>query len=614
MVSMARRSIPFLAALSVGGAALVACGDDDGGGEGGSSGTGGASSGGGAAGAGGVAGMAGAAGAGGGAGQTCGNGKLEGTEECDDGNLTGADGCENTCDRSCEADKDCDDGDPCTGVETCDASHACAKGTPQAEGSSCGSSLVCVNGNCVSPQCGDGQKQTGEECDDGNAVNGDGCDFCKLSCLSSDPARDCTKTGDACQGSDKCDDTQHTCTAGTKLAENASCGAGSGTCKGGFCTLTTCGNAQLDTGEECDPPASGSCSAQCKKIVTPVCGNGTLEAPEHCDDGKSENLDGCDAKCAYETVLRMIDLDIMGGAAPGYCSVTKNQLGNVALTPTALNQLNADLQKGIDKGSTNLMVQLLGLDELTGTADASLEVGILSGSLDTGKGTWPEDGSNPIDWWFKIDPNGVDTAGLPTGKLGSGALAAKVLTAGPSQIDLMIALGGSAAVLGMRDAKLRAAASGTPDVPAPPPAALGAGLAVFKELVANQGNQGLCGGVTVDSLAKIPVPEVLTTGIAACQECPGSRKYTFCGKDQPVGDACNSLLDALVGGCKGIACALTAINSTQPDMPKPGGSLTKLANQGALGKIPAADTAGNLDAYSSFLTFRARRAHVTGKK
>ncbi|MCC6899285.1 MAG: DUF4215 domain-containing protein [Polyangiaceae bacterium] len=609
---MKAHSLRWLAvtgAVALGAASAAACSDGEEGGTGEAT-----ASGGGSGGAAGAAGAAGVAGTGGVSGPACGNGKLEGAEECDDGNFVGADGCENTCDHSCEAATDCDDGDPCTGSETCDANHACKPGTPLPEGTDCGNGQVCVNGNCVSPQCGDGQKQTGEECDDGNAVSGDGCDFCKLSCVSTDATRDCTKTGDACAGSNACDDTKHTCTAGTKLAEGAACNAGSGKCSSGACTLLTCGNSQLDSGEECDPPAASSCSAQCKKVVTPVCGNGTIEAPEHCDDKGTANLDGCDAKCAYETVLRVIDMDIKGGAAPSFCSVTKNQLGNVALTPTALSTLNGDLQKGIDAGSNNLMLQLLGLQELTGTADASLEVGLLSGFLDKTKGAWPTDGQNPIDWWFTVDEKGLDAAGLPTGKIGSGALKAKVLRAGPSTIDLALNLGGSPAVLGMRDAKLRAAASGAPDVPAPPPSALAAGLSVFQELVANQGNQGLCGNVTVSSLAKIPIPEALTTGVAACQECPGSKKYTFCGKEKPVGEGCNSLLDALVGGCKGLVCALTTINPTQPDVAKPGGKPTPLSNQGALNKIPDADVAANLDAYSAFLTFRARRAHVTGKK
>lgn len=589
----------------------VSCGDgEEAGGSGASSSGGGA----GGTGDGGAAGSAGQAGGGGSTGPSCGNGKVEGKEECDDGNAVGADGCESSCDFSCEAASDCDDGDPCTGVESCGADHACVTGTPLADGASCGTDLVCVYGNCVSPQCGDGQKQTGEECDDGNATNGDGCDFCKLSCVSSDPARDCTQTGDPCGVSAKCDDAKHTCTGGAPLAEGADCKAGAGKCTSGLCVPKTCGNQSVDSGEECDPPAVGTCSQVCKKIVKPECGNGVIEAPEQCDDANTQNLDGCNAKCGYDAVLRMVDLDIMGGAAPSFCSVSKNQLGNVALTPTARNSLNGDLQKGIDKGSTNVLVELLGLDELTGTLDPELELGVLSATLDPAKGTYPTDGSNPIDWWFLADPGSVDANGLPVGKVGVAKIGAKLLTAGPSTVDLSLSLGGSPAVLGMRDAKVRAAAAGTPDVPAPPPAAIAPGLSVFRELTANQGNQGLCGNVTVASLAKIPVPEALTTGIAKCQPCPGSLEYTYCGKDQPVGDSCNSLLDALVGGCKGLTCALTAINPTQPDVAKPNGKLTALSNQGARNKIPSADTDGNLDAYSAFLAFRARRVHLTGKK
>jgi len=600
------------AALVLGAAAVAACGDD--GDAAGGAGSGGASGTGGTSGDGGAAGLAGQAGQGGGAGQTCGNGKLEGTEQCDDGNLVGGDGCENTCDPSCTTSGDCDDGDPCTGAETCGSDHACAAGTPLADGADCGNGNVCVYGNCVAPQCGDGQKQSGEECDDGNATSGDGCDFCKLSCVSTDPTRDCSASGDECDGSNVCDDAKHTCTGGAKLSEGASCLSGSGQCKGGICTLLTCGNSQLDSGEECDPPAAGTCSAQCKKIVTPVCGNGTIEAPEQCDDGNTANLDGCDSKCGYETVVRMVDLDIMGGAAPGFCSVTKNQLGNVALTSTARDSLNGDLQTSVDKGSTNLLIDLLGLEELTGTSDPSVELGLVAGALDKAKGAWPVDGSNPIDWWFLADPATVDGSGSPTGKLSGGKIEAKLLTAGPSNIDLTLVLGGATAVLSMRDAKLRGVASGAPDVPAPPPASLASGLGVFRELVANQGNQGLCGNVTVESLAKIPIPEALTTGLSACQDCPASNTYTFCGKDQPVSDSCNSLLDALVGGCKAFLFAVTVINPTQPDVAKPNGSPTPLSTQGSLNKVPSADTDGNLDAYSSFLSFRARRAHVTGKQ
>ena len=44
----------------------------------------------------------------------CGNGRVEGAEECDDGNRVPGDGCESSCLFSCHRDDECDDGDQCT--------------------------------------------------------------------------------------------------------------------------------------------------------------------------------------------------------------------------------------------------------------------------------------------------------------------------------------------------------------------------------------------------------------------------------------------------------------------------------------------------------------------
>ncbi len=60
----------------------------------------------------------------------CGDGVLD-MEECDDGNLLDADGCDADCTFSCTSDMDCDDLDVCTGAETCDlVEHRCVVGTP----------------------------------------------------------------------------------------------------------------------------------------------------------------------------------------------------------------------------------------------------------------------------------------------------------------------------------------------------------------------------------------------------------------------------------------------------------------------------------------------------
>ena len=64
----------------------------------------------------------------------CGDGKVEGTEACDDGaNNGGNDPCTAFCAWKCSADATCDDGNACNGAETCVA-HACAPGTPPTDG------------------------------------------------------------------------------------------------------------------------------------------------------------------------------------------------------------------------------------------------------------------------------------------------------------------------------------------------------------------------------------------------------------------------------------------------------------------------------------------------
>ncbi|MCA9771234.1 MAG: DUF4215 domain-containing protein, partial [Myxococcales bacterium] len=82
----------------------------------------------------------------------CGDGALDGGEECDDGNSASGDGCSADCltefcgDGVVQPGEECDDGNDVDG-DGCSA-------------------------HCVVEYCGDGVKQPGEECDDGNDVDG----------------------------------------------------------------------------------------------------------------------------------------------------------------------------------------------------------------------------------------------------------------------------------------------------------------------------------------------------------------------------------------------------------------------------------------------------------
>lgn len=565
--------------------------------------------------AGGVGGGGGSGGLGGGDVAVCGDEVIEGTEECDDGNDVQDDGCDNACRFNCIAGDDkrdkCDDANACNGKETCGADHACASGTALGEGDSCGTDLVCVNGGCVSASCGDGIVQTGEECDDANSTSGDGCENdCKLSCVSTDATRDCsTMGGDECGGAQACDDTAHIC-KGTPLADGTSCNAGAGTCKAGVCTALDCGNGVVDAGEDCEPPGTATCSATCQAIAVAVCGDGKLDSGEECDDANKKNLDGCDSSCKYENFMRMDSITINNVTAPSFCTVTTNQLGK-AITNTAKNSLNDSLKAGVDAGTTNVLIQALGLDDPRGVADDSLKIGVTSGYLDPAHaGTWPATG-NPMDWWFLLDKSTVDANGLPTGLLTPAAIAARALTAGPADVNVSLLLAGSPAVLQMRDAKASAQFDAATSKP-PLPTQLAGGFVSAEALDANGAGRGLCGNITVESLARIPIPQSLTTGTTACSSsCSNSKKYTYCGEGNPVGPSCNSLLDSLVGGCKVSFLCISALNPTQPDV---SGSGTKtLSVGGTYNKVQQA-TDGNTNAYSSWLSFHAKRAHATGTK
>lgn len=120
---------------------------------------------------------------------TCGDGKLQEPEECDDGNDDETDACTNACtDAKCgdgsvwKDHEACDDGndksdDDC--LATC-VSATCGDGFIWAGHETCDDKNkvdtdACTNA-CQKAVCGDGVLQAGkEECDDKNATSGDGC-------------------------------------------------------------------------------------------------------------------------------------------------------------------------------------------------------------------------------------------------------------------------------------------------------------------------------------------------------------------------------------------------------------------------------------------------------
>ena len=635
---------------------------------------------------------------------SCGDAQIQTAEECDDGNVTPSDGCENNCMYSCvstDPSRDCSGGDECAGVSTCnDAEHVCSSPTPLADGTPCGGADgYCASGVCTAPQCGNTVVEPGELCDDGNTDDADGCkQDCTYSCTSGTECSD----GSSCT-EDVCDATTHACSNPADAGQDGQActeGGVTGTCQSGVCTPAGCGDGNVDAGEECDngagnngpgtgcstgcqyecdtsadctdanacngdetcatvaggktcqggtalsegdvcqnaprricdgtgacvlslcgdgfvdagggetcePPSTATCDASCHTVVANVCGDGTIGGSEQCDDGATSNLDGCDAACKYELFMRMDQVTIQRGQAPSWCDHPANALGG-ALSGLAADSMNGSLSDGIAAGTTNIIVEMLGLDDLTGVADNAFEMGMTSGTPDPAAGAWPA--NNPIDWPFLLAASTLDANGIPLHRFTPGSVAARAFQAGPSNVPLTIVFGTSPAVLQILNGNVRGRFVTGTSVPAPPPSQLAAGLQVVDGATANGNTEGLCGNVTVESLAKIPVPEELTTGTNACRSsCSNSESYTYCGENQPVGPSCNSLLDVFVGGCKAVFC-ITAITRTQPDVIN--GGPTPLA-LGTNNKVPASQTTGNTNAYSSWFRFTARREHATGSQ
>ncbi len=199
--------------------------------------------------------------------RVCGNGILEGTEECDDGNNLDGDGCNCTC-----VVEGCGDGtlDPVNGEE-CDDGNSDV-------GDGCDASC-----QLEGPQnCGDQtlDLEDSEECDDGNRLDGDGCSAMCLKELCGDGVLQLGL-------GEECDD--------GNTAPMDGCD--------GLCLLEVCGDGVLQAalGEECDDGNADSgdgCSDAC--LLESSCGNGVVEGLEECDDGNVSSQDGCSSSCQPE--------------------------------------------------------------------------------------------------------------------------------------------------------------------------------------------------------------------------------------------------------------------------------------------------------------------------
>lgn len=196
----------------------------------------------------------------------CGDAKVEGDEECDDGNNVDTDDCTSECKKSACGDgfvqnglgEECDDGND-------DGSDACVK--------------------CKEALCGDGAVRVGvEECDDGNLTNTDDClESCLLATCGDGFIKATSLLDPEQQSLEECDDTNDI--AGDNCTTE--------------CLKPRCGDGFVWNGvEDCDDgndTDDDACPTSCK---APECGDGFVNpATEECDDGNLDETDACLPTC-----------------------------------------------------------------------------------------------------------------------------------------------------------------------------------------------------------------------------------------------------------------------------------------------------------------------------
>ena len=235
----------------------------------------------------------------------CGNGVVEGCEECEpgdtedcwDGNYAGTRACTSNCTYPAECDvgsQGCGNGIR-EGTEICDGDDQrgfCGIGLydgTMACDADC-SGWTFANGNTCdigSQACGNGIIEGREACDDGDA------DDCTSECASdcTGPAAPPVCGNFIIECDEECDDGPN----------------GQFDCNNAQCTLSECGDGILNprTGEECDDGAANHSDTEANTCRTdcslPSCGDGVVDLDELCDGGDDGMGHPCEQSCrGYE--------------------------------------------------------------------------------------------------------------------------------------------------------------------------------------------------------------------------------------------------------------------------------------------------------------------------
>ncbi len=234
---------------------------------------------------------------------TCGNGRIDPRESCDDGDTEDGDGCSSACVLEATTVPSCGDGIVEIGEQCDPPSSASADFGEAGDGNTDdndGCSSSCRLEFDILPGCGNKILEPGEECDEGleNGTTSSPCTlFCGLANVCSNGFLD---------SGEECDD------GNTQDRDGCS----------SSCTIEpesypTCGNFQIDPGETCDDGnlrSGDGCSADChlELSMTPFCGDNILEVGEQCDDGP-ENADTLPDHCRTNCFLPWCGDGILDG-------------------------------------------------------------------------------------------------------------------------------------------------------------------------------------------------------------------------------------------------------------------------------------------------------------
>jgi cysteine-rich repeat protein len=248
----------------------------------------------------------------------CGNGTVEGSEQCDDGNDIDDDACD-ACVLTCgdgvvNEEEECD-----TGISTgegacpttCDDGNACT--TDQLTGDAC--LAACSHGAITATDPGDGCCPAGEDintdsdcpagCGNGVVEPGETCDTAITAGMPGACPASCDD-GIACTTDTLFIPDTGDCGAVCQYAEITATTGGDGCCPAGATSTTdadcsaTCGDGTVDTGETCDTGIAAGNPGAC---------------PNVCDDGDSCTVDAlisagtCDAACAAPPITGPVNGD-----------------------------------------------------------------------------------------------------------------------------------------------------------------------------------------------------------------------------------------------------------------------------------------------------------------